>query len=245
MTFHILLLFLLVPFAAAFTQTKAEPSEFHTDAFRAGGNEYTAWSGYSPGSFSWIGKSEVRRLFMAGVGWRRVLLATDSVAWKFTLDVVPVALVSQPVIIGNSPQFTLTGTSFTFAGCSGPQMTTATVVDPTGVNLPCGHASRKTTYGFGLEPIGFDFNFRRRHRYQPIIGINGGFLKFTNDVPISNSNSFNFTFSLRTGIQVFTSESRSVTIGFRYHHISNANTGNPYNPGIDSGFIYASYSFHR
>lgn len=245
MTLRLLLLSLVVPFAAAFAQTKAESSEFRTDAFRPGATEYTAWSGYSPGSFSWIGKTEARRLFMAGGGWRRVLVATDSVAWKFTVDIVPVALVSQPVIVGNTPQFAANGTTVTFVGCSGPIVVTKTVFDTSGQTFACGHASRRTVYGFGLEPVGFDFNFRRRHRFQAVLGINGGFLKFAQDVPISNSNSFNFTFSLRSGVQIFTSESRSVTVGFRYHHISNADTGNPFNPGIDSGVIYASYSFHR
>jgi len=54
----------------------------------------------------------------------------------------------------------------------------------------------------------------------------------------------NFTFSWGGGVQIFTSESRSVTIGYRFHHISNANAS-AINPGIDSNFIYAGYSFHR
>lgn len=246
MTLRILLLSFVVPFVSALAQTKPAPSEFRTDALRTGGNEYDVWSGYSPNSFSWIGKTDARRLFMAGAGWRRVILASDSVAWKFTVDIVPVALVSQPVVVFQTPIISGTGSTATVTGCSGTPVATATVPDLNGQNLgPCAHASRRTTYGFGLEPVGFDFNFRRRHRFQPVVGINGGFLKFTHDVPVSNSNSFNFTFSLRGGVQIFTGESRSFTIGYRFHHISNANTGNPFNPGIDSSFTYVSYSFHR
>jgi hypothetical protein len=231
-------------------QSKPVDADFSTDAFRTGANEYQLWSGYSPDSLTWIGKSEARRLFMAGFGWRRVILATDSVAWKFTVDAVPVLLVSQPTITGRQPTFTGTFPNVMFVGCNGPEITQESVTDTSGVQPPapfqsCPHGGRRTTYGFGLEPVGFDFNFRRRHRFQPVLGINGGFAKFTRDVPISNSNSFDFTFSLRGGIQMFTSESRSLTVGYRYHHISNANTGNPFNPGIDSNFLYLGYSFHR
>ena len=247
MALRIFLLLLLSQFITAFAQTKSVSTEFHTDALRAGANEYQLWSGYSPTSIMWIGKTEARRLFMAGAGWHRVLLAGNSVAWKFTVDAVPVMLVSQPTITGLEPTFTGTFPNLVFAGCNGPPFTFETVEKTTGGStLPgCPHASRRTTYGFGLEPVGFDFNFRRRHRFQPVVGINGGLAIFRRDVPVSNSNSFNFTFSLRGGMQIFTSQSQSVTIGYRFHHISNANTGNPFNPGIDSNFIYAGYSFHR
>ncbi len=238
-------LLFLIP-KGTFAQRHVPSSDFRTEAFREGGNEYEIWSGYSGSSLQWIGKTEGRRLFMAGFGWRRVILANNSVAWKFTVDTVPIALVSQPTIVESSPNFTGTPPNLVFSGCTGPQQTFEVVNNLAGQDLgPCAHASRRITRGIGLEPVGFDFNFRRRHRIQPVAGINGGFLKFPRDVPISNSNSFNFTFSLRGALQIFTSESRSLTIGYRFHHISNANTGNPFNPGIDSNFIYAGYSFHK
>lgn len=231
----------LLQLTTGFAQTKAE---FRTDALRTGANEFQFWTGYSPDSLTWIGKSQARRLYMAGAGWRRVILATDAVAWRFTVDVVPLMLVSQPTFVGSSSVFA--GTPPVFVGCAGPNITAETVTNTANENLgPCARAGRRTTYGFGLEPVGFDLNFRRRHRFQPVAGINGGFAKFPRDVPISNSNSFNFTFSLRGGMQIFMSQSHSVTVGYRYHHISNANTGNPFNPGIDSNFIYFGYSFYR
>lgn len=250
MALRIFLFLLLSQFVAAVAQTKPASIEFHTDALRTGANEYQVWSGYSPSSLTWIGKSEARRLFMLGGGWHRVLVTGNSVAWKFTVDAVPVMLVSQPTITGQEATFTGTFPDLVFAGCNGPAVTFETVQNTKGAFASpalanCPHPSRRTTYGFGLEPVGFDFNFRRRHKFQPVIGINGGFAIFRRDVPVANSNSFNFTFSLRGGMQIFTSQSRSVTIGYRFHHISNANTGNPFNPGIDSNFIYAGYSFHR
>jgi hypothetical protein len=241
-----LLPLILLTVATAHAQNRPEARDFRTDALRTGANEYQVWSGYSPNSLQWIGKTEARHLFMVGFGWRRVILASNSVAFKFTADLVPIALVSQPTIVGGGATLSGTPPNPTLVACTLPNLTQEVVINLAGVDLgACQHAGRRTTRGIGLEPVGFDFNFRRGHRFQPVLGINGGFLKFTRDVPVQGSNSFNFTFSLRGGVQIFTSESRSITIGYRYHHISNANTGNPFNPGIDSNFIYAGYSFHR
>lgn len=222
---RILLLFLLIPLQFSIAQDKST----YTDAFHTGANEFQVWGGYSPDSLTWIGKSEARRLFMAGGGWRRVLLATDSVAWKFTLDIVPVALVSQPTVNGTE---TVQDAGKIAAECQA-------------LGLNCGAIGRRTTYGVGFAPIGFEFNFRRRHRVQPIVGINAGLLRFSREVPIVNSASINFTFSFGTGLQIFTSPSRSITVGYRFHHISNADSGTPFNPGIDSNFLYLGYSFHK
>ena len=228
MTLRILLLCLLISPIFSFADDKST----YTNAFHTGANEYQVWGGYSPDSLSWIGKSEARRLFMAGAGWRRVLLSTNGFAWKFTLDIVPVALVSQPTVFGmETVQLPSSSTAFT-AACQLAGFTNCTI-------------GRRTTYGIGFAPIGFEFNFRRRKRVQPVLGINAGLLHFTRDVPIAHSAATNFTFSWGAGLQIFTSPSKSVTVGYRFHHISNANSGDPFNPGIDSNFIYVGYSFHK
>jgi len=224
MTFRILALSILFNLGTAFAQATVN----YTDAFHTGGNEYQVWGGYSPDSLTWIGKSEARRLFMAGAGWRRVILASDSVAWKFTVDIVPVALLSQPTLNGVE---TVQDPKKLSAFCAAA-----------GIN--CGTAGRRTTYGIGFAPVGFEFNLRRKRRIQPVLGINAGLLHFTRDVPVDHSMATNFTFSWGAGVQIFTSESRSLTIGYRFHHISNANSS-AINPGIDSNFIYAGYSFHK
>src|SRR6185437_15711066 len=119
------LILLIVESAPA--QSAPSPANFRTDAFHEGGNEYEVWSGYSPNSLQWIGKTEGRRLFMAGFGWRRVIIATNSVAWKFTVDAVPIALVSQPTITGNQAVLTGAFPNLVFAGCMGPSVTFETV----------------------------------------------------------------------------------------------------------------------
>jgi hypothetical protein len=222
--FPLLLFLILSPFVVAQQKSRGD---FGTDALRTGGNEYQFWTGYSPDSLTGIGKSEERRLFMAGFGWRRVIVASDSVAWKFTVDAVPIALVSQPTVNGAEV-------------VQDPKKLISVQCTTCGVTI-----GRRTTFGLGFAPVGFEFNFRRRRRFQPIAGINGGLLHFTRDVPVPHSNNFDFTFSFMGGVQMFTSDSRSVSVGYRYHHISNADTGNPFNPGIDSNFFFVGYSFFR
>ena len=201
----------------------APRNQVFTNAEHGGGNEFTIWGGYSPNSPKLIGVTEDRHLTMVGFGYARVLLASDVVAWKFTIDTVPLILVSQP----------------TFAGTE--------IAQPS--RVPTAFRSllnRRTTYGIGLMPVGFQFNLHPRKRIQPVVGINGGFAYFSSrDVPVPASANFNFMFSAGPGVQIFTSPSRSITLGYRFHHISNADTGNPFNPGIDSNFFYAAYSFHH
>lgn len=206
-------------------------AQSYTDALHTGANEYQVWAAYSPDSITWIGKSEARRMFMAGAGWRRVILAGNSVAWKFTVDIVPVALVSQPTL--NGVEIVPDPKHLSFPA----------VCTPSGCGTPV--IGRRTTYGIGFAPVGFELNFRRRRRVQPLVGINGGLLRFSREVPIPNSASINFTFGLNAGLQIFTGERHSITIGYRYHHTSNADSGTPFNPGIDSNFIYAGFSLHR
>jgi hypothetical protein len=215
------LLILISSLCAA--QTKVSSPAAYTDSERTGGNEFTFWGGYSPHSPQFIGVTEDRHLFMAGFGYQRVLLAAGQVAWKFTVDTVPVILVSQP----------------TFAGV---EISKPSQLPPASQSL----VGRRTTYGMGLMPVGFQLNFLRTRRVQPIFGINGGFAYFSaRQVPVPGSSNFNFMFSTGPGVQIFTGNTRSITLGYRFYHISNADTGNPFNPGIDANFFYAAYSFHR
>ncbi len=208
-------------------QSPGQPSVIHQDhppamAEAQGATEYNVWGGYSPMPLERIGVSQDRQLFMAGFGYARVLLAGERVAFKYIADVVPVALVSQPTFLGQE--------------IARPSLV------PAAWRIYLG---RRTTYGMGTTPVGFQLNFRRGRRIQPFVNINGGLLYFTRQTPTPGSANFNFTFSTGTGVQIFKGESRGVTVGYRFHHISNANTGNPYNPGLDSNFFYAAYSFFR
>ena len=103
---------------------------------------------------------------------------------------------------------------------------------------------RRTIYGAGLSPVGFQVNFRRRERVQPFAQASGGFLYFSERVPDETGAQFNFTADFGGGVQVKTGARKAWTFGYRYHHISNGYRAAT-NPGFDSNLFYVGFSFFR
>jgi hypothetical protein len=99
-----------------------------------------------------------------------------------------------------------------------------------------------TIYGAGLSPLGFKINFGQQNWIKPFVGASVGFLYFEKDIPVPRSSRFNFTPEIGLGIQFFLTPKKAVTTGYKFHHMSNANTGES-NPGMDSHVFYAGFSF--
>lgn len=99
-----------------------------------------------------------------------------------------------------------------------------------------------TIYGAGLSPLGFKINFGQLSWIKPFVGASVGFLYFEDDVPVPRSSRFNWTPEIGLGLQFFLTPKRAVTIGYKYHHISNAGIERR-NPGLDSNVLYAGFSF--
>ena len=99
-----------------------------------------------------------------------------------------------------------------------------------------------TQYGAGLSPLGFKVIFGQQSWIKPFVAASVGFLYFEHDVPVPNSSRFNFTPELGLGVQFSLTPKTAVTVGYKFHHMSNANTGRT-NPGMDSNVIYAGFSF--
>ncbi len=102
----------------------------------------------------------------------------------------------------------------------------------------------QTTYGGGAEPIGLQVNWRRSTHVQPYIGATGGFLYFTDQVPVPDSSQYNFTFSFGGGIELLNSGRGTLRLGYRFHHLSNGYTGDV-NPGIDSHIIEIGFALRN
>jgi hypothetical protein len=98
-------------------------------------------------------------------------------------------------------------------------------------------------YGAGTNPIGLQANFGPK-RVQTMVNGSLGFLYFDRQVPIVESSQFNYTITVGFGAQVFLRPGRSVTVGWKYHHLSN-NYQAHFNPGIDSGVFYVGFSLFR
>jgi len=168
-----------------------------------GTNEFGVWAGGSPGTTTFIGRTEDRRLLLVGLRYGRVLGAWESVSLEYTLDLFPAA-----VVFGSDR----------FSG------------------------GKSSIYGAGISPLGFKINFGQRSWIKPFFAASVGILYFQDDVPVRDSSRLNFTPELGLGVQFFLAPKNAVTVGYKFHHISNANTARN-NPGMDSHVIYAGFSF--
>jgi hypothetical protein len=89
-----------------------------------------------------------------------------------------------------------------------------------------------TTNGVGLYPMGLRVAFSVRSRVHPFVGGQTGFLYFFDPVPDERGQSFNFAAALGGGVSVTLSGRWSMSLGYRYHHMSNGFRGS-INPGLD------------
>ena len=215
------LLPMLVSTAAAQTDTSAKSnssgsSQSTPDGIQKRDNEWGVWGGMSFNSTTLIGKTPDARFGNIGLRYGRVLKTSKTVAFEWTIDVIPVSVLSnpRPVLTFPAPGFAVTS------------------------------LVRERVYGFGAAPIGLKFNFRRNRRVQPFGQATGGFLYFSRQAPVDNSSRFNFTFDFSGGVQIVNSNRRSFTIGYKYQHISNGNTGT-FNPGVDVQMVFAGFSIFK
>jgi len=199
-----------------------------------------------------LGASENRKLLDFGVIYSRRIAENRVVNWQYNAELLPVALESDPVQTISITQLSPTPaqpyaptTSMPITPChaaSGSNSNTFEgVVYAYDFAITC---SRRWTIGEGMSPAGFQWNFRPRHKLQPIIVAHGGYMYSTRPIPEDGAGSFNFTFDLGAGFELYRSRTRSVRFDYRYHHISDDNTSGA-NPGIDNGLFTVTYSFGR
>ncbi len=183
-----------------------------------GDNEFGFWSGGAFKATTVFGgltdaEARDRKLFLAAFRYGRTLVANDSVALQYTLDVIPVALAT-----GNIISATTVGPVTTF--------------------------QRETTYGAGLTPLGLQLDFANGSRVHPFAHVNGGGLIFSKSVPLPDAGRFAFVGEAGAGVRVFTSERRAVSLGVRFHHISNGDRVGS-NRGLNQFVLYAGFSVFK
>jgi len=196
------------------SSTSIAPSQSTSEGIQKRDNEWGVWGGISFDAPTLIGKTPSARYGNIGLRYGRVLAASKSVAFEWTIDAIPLAILS------NERLFVVSSTPFVVG------------------------STRKAVYAAGAAPIGLKFNFRRNRRVQPFGQTTGGFLYFAEQVPITNASQFNFTFDFSGGVQIVNSNRRSFTVGYKYQHISNGNTGT-FNPGVDVQMVFAGFSIFK
>jgi len=103
---------------------------------------------------------------------------------------------------------------------------------------------RETAYGAGITPLGLQVDFANGSKVHPFAHVNGGFLYFNKPVPIEDSGQFAFVGEAGGGVRIFTSDKRAVSIGVRFHHISNGDRAGS-NRGLNQFVIYAGFSIFK
>jgi hypothetical protein len=103
---------------------------------------------------------------------------------------------------------------------------------------------RETAYGGGVTPLGLQLDFANGSKVHPFAHVNGGLLWFNKSVPIEDAGKLALVGEAGGGIRIFTSERRAVSLGVRFHHISNGDRAGS-NRGLNQFVIYAGFSIFK
>ncbi len=179
-------------------------------------NEFGVWGSISFDATTWIGYTPDAKFGNIGLRYGRILAANRNLAFSWTIDAIPVAVLSVD-------RFTTVST---------------------GTGSFAVRQTRDHTYGAGLSPIGLKLNFRRSKLLQPFASGSAGFLYFSKQVPVSGASQFNFTFEFGGGVDIVRDSRHGISIGYKYQHISNGYTS-PINPGIDVQMVHVGYLIRR
>jgi opacity protein-like surface antigen len=245
--------------STAVAQTQLESSYF------ARKNTFSFFGAYSnDSSHILMGQARYRKLVDFGAGYSRRLYVNRIVNWQYSFEILPVALDSDPVQVDSSTTtdvynngkptvtFTHVNGNPTIAACTSSTVTqtfsiyelpSLTLIG-TGTTVDVFTCTRRWVIGEAISPIGFQWNFMPRKKLQPILSGHGGYMYSTQPIPTSGAGSFNFTFDVGAGFELFQSKGRSIRAEYRLHHISNHGTAQE-NPGIDNGAFQLTYSFGR
>jgi hypothetical protein len=97
-----------------------------------------------------------------------------------------------------------------------------------------------STYGFGITPLFWRWNFEPRGKVAPFAELAGGGL-WTRDAVPERTTTSNFTAHAGYGIRYFFRPGRTLNISYRFHHISNGNRLER-NPGVNAHVLLVGVS---
>lgn len=179
-------------------------------------NRVSVWVGGASLNGRLIGTVPQSALGMLGVRYHRRLAPSPNarhsqgLTYTYTIDALPVVGLTIPD--GTIPKTSFNGrTTFT-----------------EGV----------TTYGVGLSPIGLRLNYRTGARVEPYVAGSTGAVYFFQSLPDGRGKAMNFMVDAGVGLQIGLTSQTMLSVGYRYHHLSNGFRGD-INPGIDSHLFHA------
>jgi len=97
--------------------------------------------------------------------------------------------------------------------------------------------------GAGIAPVGLRLAFQLGPRVSVFAEGNGGGVAFARAMPEPAARSLNFLGSAGAGLRFGSRERRALIIGYRFAHVSNANTAVA-NPGFNAHVFYLGITLH-
>ena len=177
------------------------------------------FSWYSPkGS---LGLITDRRVYMVGLRREWVLDGDGRVALAYAAEWIPLAVVER-----------------TRAG------ETLTCYDTATGRICERDRSARVAVGTGIAPVGLKAYWNSERSARLFANASFGGIAFTTDVPVTDSRRLNYMFEYGGGMDFARRDGSAVTLGFRFHHISNASTG-IVNPGLDANVVYLGWRRKR
>lgn len=217
---------------------QSSPAQEHTDF--GGVQSFGVTSSYSPdSSHILIGESEQRRTWTVGFEYAHRLTQGRHFRLDYEASVLPFYEEFDPAVVGLL--YSVPGTTATEPENPPIRVTTVnrgpigTIAVGHGVTAPIYPVyGNMNTYAGALSPLGARATLFQHHSIQPSFSVDLGFVVATRDIPVDNSDQFNYMFSFGPGIAIFSTPESSIRIEYIYRHISNASQGNV-NPGVDQG----------
>ncbi|MDZ7806787.1 MAG: acyloxyacyl hydrolase [Gracilimonas sp.] len=103
---------------------------------------------------------------------------------------------------------------------------------------------RKTkNSGYGISPFGFMVKNYKSDLFSPFAQTTAGIIYMDDYFPTDKARRLNFTFDIIIGNIFKLNSFTDLSLGYKFHHISNAQTGSQ-NPGLDSNFLFLTLSVH-
>ena len=102
--------------------------------------------------------------------------------------------------------------------------------------------SDKTTYAGGFNLL-YEHHFAVTGRVLPGWKLGAGFLYSNIKLPESETRQ-NFSLLTALGVDIMVTDSSALFLGYRFHHVSNAETGD-INPGVNLHTVMFGLSFYR
>jgi hypothetical protein len=182
-----------------------------------------------------------------GAEYARRLNSSGRLRFEYEGSVMPLYEETDPTVIGTT--VTIGGQTF-----NTPQTPVRVVTVDRG---PVGMATegeltapiyavfgRQDTYAWSLAPLGIRASLFPRRHFQPSFGVDSGFVVSHRDIPVDDTDRFNYMFAFGPAVELFVNPKTSWRLEYLYRHLSNAGEG-ALNPGIDQGVVRVTLNLYR